>query len=234
MPHSLGLVVPQLEDWVAVVVDPDVPPLSCRTGGHRLPHGERCVVETGDGVLLGKVTLFATPVLREPRVGGGRVLRIASDEDLERAAELRQQARELELYLRRRTRDLGIELRPLKAVLPLVGRKAVVYFSAEQRVDFRPLLTELGRRFRRRVEMRPLGVRDGARMTGGLGPCGRTLCCATFMERFHSVTVRMAKRQHLSLNPAKISGMCSRLMCCLAYEVDQYPVSERQRRDGGQ
>jgi cell fate regulator YaaT (PSP1 superfamily) len=66
-------------------------------------------------------------------------------------------------------------------------------------------------------------------MSGGLGPCGRTLCCATFMERFHSVTVRMAKRQNLSLNPAKISGLCSRLMCCLAYEVDQYPVPDRQR-----
>lgn len=234
MPHHLGLVVPQLHDWITVVVDPDVPPLSCHAGGHRLAHGEMCVIENGDGVLVGKVTLFAAPVLKEPRVGGGRVVRLASAEDLDRADELRHQGHELEVYLRRRTAELGIELRPLKAVLPLVGRKAVVYFSAEQRVDFRPLLTELGRRFRRRVEMRPLGVRDGARMTGGLGPCGRTLCCATFMERFHSVTVRMAKRQNLSLNPAKISGMCSRLMCCLAYEVDQYPVPERPRRDGGQ
>jgi cell fate regulator YaaT (PSP1 superfamily) len=170
--------MPQLDEWVSVLVDPDVPVLSCRAAGHRLAHGDRCVIETGDGVLVGRVTLFASPVVKEPRAVGGRVLRLASDEDLARAEELRQQAHELEVYLRRRTTELGIELRPLKAVFPLVGRKAVVYFSAEQRVDFRPLLTELGRRFRRRVEMRPLGVRDGARMTGGLGPCGRTLCCA--------------------------------------------------------
>jgi len=78
--------------------------------------------------------------------------------------------------------------------------------------------------------MRSLGVRDGARMCGGLGPCGRCLCCTTFMDRFHSVTVRMAKRQNLSLNPAKISGLCGRLMCCLSHEVDLYPEKGRTRK----
>jgi cell fate regulator YaaT (PSP1 superfamily) len=121
-------------------------------------------------------------------------------------------------------------MRPLKVRLPLVGRKAVIYFTAERRVDFRPLLRELGRRYRRRVEMRPLGVRDGARLTGGIGPCGRCVCCVTFMERFHSVTVRMAKRQNISLNPTKISGLCGRLMCCLAHEVDLYPAATKRRR----
>jgi cell fate regulator YaaT (PSP1 superfamily) len=77
--------------------------------------------------------------------------------------------------------------------------------------------------------MRPLGVRDGAKLVGGLGPCGRGMCCATFMDRFHSVTVRMAKRQNLTLNPSKISGMCGRLMCCLAHEVDQYPAPKQRR-----
>jgi cell fate regulator YaaT (PSP1 superfamily) len=119
-------------------------------------------------------------------------------------------------------------MRPLKVRLPLTGRKAVVFFTAERRIDFRPLLRELGRRYRRRVEMRPLGVRDGARVTGGLGPGGRCVCCATFMERFHSVTVRMAKRQNLSLNPTKISGLCGRLMCCLAHEVDLYPAPQKR------
>jgi cell fate regulator YaaT (PSP1 superfamily) len=161
----------------------------------------------------------------------GRIIRLASAEDLKRSEDTRHIEREIEAYLRRRTTELKLDMRTIKARLPLTGRKAVVYFTAERRLDFRPLLRELGRRYRRRVEMRPLGVRDGARVCGGLGPCGRCLCCATFMDRFHSVTVRMAKRQRLSLNPTKISGLCGRLMCCLAHEVDQYPeLGKRQRR----
>ena len=123
-------------------------------------------------------------------------------------------------------------MRPVRVQLPLSGRRLVLYFTAEQRVDFRPLLQDLSRRYRMKVDMRPLGVRDGARLTGGLGPCGRGLCCATFMNRFHSVTVRMAKRQHLSLNPAKISGMCGRLMCCLSHEVEQYPELSKKKSRG--
>jgi len=138
--------------------------------------------------------------------------------------------REIEKYLRRRTRELALDLHPFKVRLPLSGRKAVIYFSAEKRVDYRPLQRDLGKRYRRRIEMRSLGVRDGARMCGGLGPCGRCLCCTTFMDRFHSVTVRMAKRQNLSLNPTKISGLCGRLMCCLSHEVEQYPEQPRGRR----
>jgi cell fate regulator YaaT (PSP1 superfamily) len=157
------------------------------------------------------------------------VVRLATAEDESRHADMAQLARDIEEFLRGRTRELSLELRPLKVRVPLNGRKAIIFLTAEQRVDFRPLLRELGGRFRRRIEMRPFGVRDGARLTGGLGPCGRCLCCATFMEKFHSVTVRMAKRQRLSLNPAKISGLCGRLMCCLAHEVDQYPARQRSR-----
>jgi cell fate regulator YaaT (PSP1 superfamily) len=223
-------VVPQTEDWVRVMIDPELPGLPCRVNDHCFTHGDKCVVETSDGQYLGRVTLFAPPVLKAPRGMTGKILRSATAEDRHRHRELMQQEREMEAYLRHRTQALGIELRPLKVRVPFTGRRAVVYFTAEQRVDFRPLLKELGRRFRRRFEMRPLGVRDGARLSGGLGPCGRSLCCATFMERFHSVTVRMAKRQNLSLNPTKISGLCSRLMCCLAHEVDQYPAPQRKRR----
>ncbi len=226
--EPVGLAVPVLADWVTVSLDPDVPPQACRADGVRVVHGDAVVVEAADGVFVGRVTVFAPPVIKTPRDASARVLRLASATDLERAAEMGRLGREVDAHLRRRSRELGLEMKPLKALLSLVGRKAVVYFTAEQRVDFRPLLQELGRRYRRRVEMRPLGVRDGARMAGGLGPCGRTLCCATFLERFHSVTVRMAKRQNLSLNPTKISGLCGRLMCCLAYEVDQYPAPERR------
>ena len=214
---------PRLDGWIRVLVDPELPAVPCRWEGEPPDHGLACVVETMDGLFLGHVTRFATPVVRPPRGRTPRMLRAAGADDERRHAELVELEREIESHLRWRTRQLDLELRPLKVRVPLQGRKAYVYFTAEQRVDFRPLLRELGRRFRRRVEMRPLGVRDGARVGGGLGPCGRSLCCSTFMVRFHSVTVRMAKRQNLSLNPAKISGLCGRLLCCLAHEVDLYP-----------
>jgi len=218
------------EDWVPVVVDPDLPPMPCRAGRLELKHGEMIVVETPDGKFLGKVTAFAPPTFKRPRKTAARIVRRATPADEKRHEDTGHLEREIEQYLRRRTRDLELELHPFKVRLPLSGRKAVIYFSAEKRVDYRPLQRDLGRRYRRRIEMRSLGVRDGARMCGGLGPCGRSLCCTTFMDRFHSVTVRMAKRQHLSLNPTKISGLCGRLMCCLSHEVDQYPETPRGRR----
>jgi cell fate regulator YaaT (PSP1 superfamily) len=224
-----AVVTSQHEDWIPVFVDSDLPPVPCRAGEVELSHHGRCVIDTSDGLFVGTASVFTVPVFREPRRGGGRVMRPATEEDEKRREDLQHLEREIMDYLVRRTKELGLEMRPLKVRLPLTGRKAVVYFTAEQRVDFRPLLRELGRRYRRRVEMRPLGVRDGARLTGGLGPCGRCMCCVTFMDRFHSVTVRMAKRQNLTLNPTKISGMCGRLMCCLAHEVDQYPAPRKRR-----
>jgi cell fate regulator YaaT (PSP1 superfamily) len=223
-------VMPRFEDWIPVVVDPDQPPLACRSGKIDLQHGETCIVDTPDGQYLGRVTAFALPALKNPRRKAARIVRRANAEDEKRHEDTGHLVREIERYLRRRTKELDLELHPFKVRLPLSGRKAVVYFSAEKRVDYRALQRDLGRRFRRRIEMRSMGVRDGARLCGGLGPCGRSLCCTTFMSRFHSVTVRMAKRQNLSLNPTKISGLCGRLMCCLAHEVDQYPENRQNAR----
>jgi len=216
------------EDWVRVVVDPDVPALPCRAGSLELNHGDACVVELPEGHFIGHATVFCCPVLRSPLHEAARLVRRATEDDLERHAAHSALENDIEAYVRQRIKTLDLEIKPLKVRIPLSGRKAVVYFTAEQRIDFRPLLKELGGRFRRRIEMRPHGVRDGAKVCGGLGPCGRSLCCSTFMARFHSVTVRMAKRQNLSLNPAKISGLCGRLMCCLAHEVELYP--QRTRR----
>lgn len=226
-------VTSRVEDLVSVVIDTDLPAIACRTGSLEVQHDTHYLVETSDGQFLGRVSLFSLPVFRKRQGPVGRVIRLASDEDRKRDVDTRHIEREIEAYLRSRTRELGLDMRTIKARLPLTGRKAVVFFTAERRLDFRPLLSELGRRYRRRVEMRPLGVRDGARVCGGLGPCGRCLCCTTFMDRFHSVTVRMAKRQNLSLNPTKISGLCGRLMCCLAHEVDQYPDRGRRSRRRG-
>ena len=223
-------VPPRIEDWVPVLVDPDLPPMACRSGQLELDHGEVIVVETPDGKFLGTVTVFSPPSFKKPRKNAARIVRRATAEDEKRHEDTGHLEKEIEQYVRRRTRELELDLHPFKVRLPLSGRKAVIYFSAEKRVDYRPLQRDLGRRYRRRIEMRSLGVRDGARLCGGLGPCGRCLCCTTFMDRFHSVTVRLAKRQNLSLNPAKISGLCGRLMCCLSHEVEQYPEPKRNRR----
>jgi cell fate regulator YaaT (PSP1 superfamily) len=224
-----GCAVPSLEeDWVRVTVDPDLPALPCRHGGTTVGHGDEVVVETVDGPFLGRVTLFAPPVLRPPRQLAGKIVRLADDDDRRQHEAVGGIEEEMTRALRRRIHTLDLDMRPLKVRVPLSGRKAMVYFTAEQRVDYRRLVRELAKSFRRRIEMRAIGVRDGARIIGGLGPCGCSLCCSTFMGRFHSVTVRMAKRQNLSLNPAKISGMCGRLMCCLSHEVEQYPSRNRK------
>lgn len=221
---------PIVEDLVRIQIDPDLPPIPCHARDHELRHGDEFVIETDDGQFLGRATRFSPPILCPPAGPVGRIVRPATDDDRAHRLNGNRLEKEIESYLRIRIQELDLDIRPLKVRLPLTGRKAVIFFASEQRVDFRPLLRELGRKYRRRIEMRPLGVRDGAKVCGGLGPCGRALCCSTFMTRFHSVTVRMAKRQNLSLNPTKISGLCGRLMCCLAHEVENYPDVKRRGR----
>ena len=224
---------PELGDppLIRVQMDPDLPAVPCRCEGHEVHHGDACVIELPDGQFVGHVTHYAPPVVCRPKNRAiGRVVRLATERDLHQAEDMAAQERETLTHLRRRVAELGLEIRPIKARFPISGRKAVIYFTAEKRVDFHGLVRELARRYRRRIEMRHMGVRDEAKNVGGLGPCGRELCCGTFMTRFHSVTVRMAKRQNLSLNPTKISGMCGRLMCCLAHEADQYPDPRQKRR----
>lgn len=221
-------VVPQTEDLVPVMIDPDLPAYACRLGDMRVEHNDRVIVRTQDGVYSGWISLFTPPVVRCPKQEEpGVVLRLATGEDRRRVESLARQEKEALSYLRHHVQELDLEMRPLKVRFAIEGRTAIVYFLAERRIDFRRLVRDTARRYRRRVQMRHLGVRDGAKAIGGFGPCGRPLCCSDFMMRFQSVSVRMAKRQNLSLNPSKISGMCGRLMCCLTHELDQYPSSKR-------
>lgn len=199
---------------------PGVPGAVCvMAEGVEVAAGAQVVVATADGERVGRLARFELPVLRpfSERIGG-TVVRRASGEELEKSQQLASREKDLLEYCRRRARDMGLAMRPIAASFPLDREEAFVSFAAEERVDFRELLRELGRRAHRRVELRQVGVRDQARLVGGWGPCGRALCCATFMTRFSSVTIRMAKAQNLSLNPTRISGMCGRLMCCLAHE----------------
>ncbi len=150
------------------------------------------------------------------------VIRVADEADLERAAQLAQQGEEALKVFKELAFETNEQMRPVMVEFLFDGEKAVFYFEADERIDFRDLVRKLASRFHVRVDMRQIGVRDGARMIGGLGHCGQELCCKRLGGEFSSVSIRMAKEQNLSLNPQKISGCCGRLMCCLRYEYEVY------------
>jgi cell fate regulator YaaT (PSP1 superfamily) len=205
----------------------DLPGQVCTLAdGAEVRSGDWCVVATSDGQRIGRAARFVLPALPSCRGrAAGTVLRRATETEVRRAEELTRVERDALMFCRHRAEELGLALRPVTAVAPLDRSVLLMTFAAEGRIDYRPLLKDIGRRTRRRVTLRQVGVRDQAKGAGGWGPCGRTLCCSTFMTRFSSVTIRMAKAQNLSLSPSRISGMCGRLLCCLAHEVP--PAGER-------
>jgi cell fate regulator YaaT (PSP1 superfamily) len=150
------------------------------------------------------------------------VIRKTTPEDLEQFQGNQQLEKEAFLFCLRKIKEKGLNMKLVKTELLLDRSKALFYFTSEKRVDFRELVRDLAAEFRIRIEMRQIGVRDEAKMVCGIGSCGRELCCAKFMNRFDLVSVKMAKEQNLALNPTKISGVCGRLMCCLAYEFPTY------------
>jgi len=214
---------------VRIAFSPDLPGQICTASDEiELVAGRRYVVGCAEGERVGRLVSGRVPSVRPCAERSlGAVVRAASAGEVGRAEELESVARDAIRFCRERARELNLEMRPVAAVVPLNHDTIVITFAAEERVDFRELLRDLARRTRRRVELRQIGVRDQAKACGGWGPCGRTLCCSTFMVRFNSVTIRMAKAQKLSLNPARISGMCGRLMCCLAHEAEEKPGNKR-------
>jgi cell fate regulator YaaT (PSP1 superfamily) len=214
---------------VRIAFSPDLPGQICTVGEDvELVTGAQFVVACHEGERVGRVVSGEVPVLRPcAERAVGTVLRPASATEASRAEDLASIAHDAVRFCRDRARELNLAMRPVAAVVPLNHDTIVITFAAEERVDFRELLRDLARRTRRRVELRQIGVRDQAKACGGWGPCGRTLCCSTFMVRFNSVTIRMAKAQKLSLNPARISGMCGRLMCCLAHEAEEKAAGKR-------
>jgi cell fate regulator YaaT (PSP1 superfamily) len=188
-----------------------------------LEAGESVVVETEKGLVLGRV--LEPPQEREKRFilkAPRRIMRKATSEDLEHFEKNRQLEKEAFQFCIRKIKDRGLNMKLVKTEIMLDRSRALFYFTAEKRVDFRELVRDLAAQFRMRIEMRQIGVRDEAKMVCGMGGCGRELCCASFLDRFDLVSVKMAKEQNLALNPSKISGVCGRLMCCLAYEFPTY------------
>jgi len=203
----------------------------CRSGGERFLKGDSLIVELDHGPALGQVEKSPMPVFKPCQKGSARsVVRRATDED--REAHDRQVLNEEtgKRFCQERSRELGLEMKVSRVDFSLYGKKATFYFTADGRVDFRQLVRDLSRRFGVRVKMVQVGARDEAKLLGGIGVCGRTLCCSTWLTDFKPISIQMAKRQILSLNPSKISGQCGRLLCCLAYEDDQYERKRRSRK----
>lgn len=191
--------------------------------GIELMPGQAVVVQTERGTELGQVVDVPYEVELSDIPGQLKpVDRIATDEDLALAEELADKEREAMNVYRQLIEEHKLDMKPVDVEYLFGGDKVVFYFVAEERVDFRELVRELASRFKSRIDMRQVGVRDEARMVGGIGHCGQPLCCVRFSGDFQPVSIRMAKEQDLPLNPLKISGLCGRLMCCLRYEYDAY------------
>lgn len=192
------------------------------SGNLVLNPGNQVLVKTEQGLGLGEVATIPRSTSPESEEALKKVLRLANEDDLwQHEKNLAREKFAFDFCLERiKAREMEMKL-VLTEVL-FDGSKIIFYYTADGRVDFRALVKDLVSKFRTRIEMRQIGVRHEAKMVGGLGCCGRELCCATFLNEFAPVSVKMAKEQNLSLNPAKISGVCGRLMCCLTYEYKTY------------
>ncbi len=184
---------------------------------------ESVVVKTAQGLELGQVVIAPTEIadseLAEPLKP---VVRKAEPEDINRDRELEKQSQEALAESARIVAKLNLPMKLLSSEYNLSGNRLTIFFSAPERVDFRELVRELTSRFKVRIELRQVGPRDEARLIGGFGRCGRSLCCLRVLDSLEPVSIKMAKEQDLPLNPMKISGVCGRLMCCLGYEFDTY------------
>ncbi|MBI5510455.1 MAG: hypothetical protein HY903_16990 [Deltaproteobacteria bacterium] len=192
----------------------------CETGSLSVKPADRVVIDNEHGQSVGTVIRGVAPTVTDRPLA--RVLRIIDNDDLRIIERNRVREREAFLFCLERIKARNLPMKLVSVELAHSGTRAVFYFSSAARVDFRALVKDLARRFHTRIEMRQIGVRDGARHAGGNGLCGRELCCATWLGAFKPISIRMAKDQNLALNHQKLSGLCGRLRCCLEYEEETY------------
>jgi len=184
---------------------------------------DRVIVETSRGIECGTVASSNHEVADDTIIKPlKRVVRIATDQDLKRAEDNRRREKEAFPVCEQKIAEHGLDMKLVDVECSFDNSKLLFYFTSDGRVDFRELVKDLAAHFRTRIELRQIGVRDEAKMLGGLGICGQPFCCSRFLSDFQPVSIKMAKEQGLSLNPTKISGTCGRLMCCLKYEQDAY------------
>ncbi len=181
------------------------------------------IVETARGIEFGQCVIGIKEIDENDIIAPLKsVLRIANDEDIKKHNENKSKEEEALKICTEKIWEHGLMMKLIDVEYTFDNNKVIFYFTADGRVDFRDLVKDLATIFKTRIELRQIGVRDEAKMIGGLGPCGRPMCCSTFLGDFASVSIKMAKEQNLSLNPTKISGICGRLMCCLNYEQSTY------------
>lgn len=190
---------------------------------YKIKVGDHVIVETARGVEYGKVVLAPRDIKEEDVVHPLKeVIRVATKDDDEREAQNRMKEKDAFKICQKKIREHGLEMKLIDAEYTFDNNKVLFYFTADGRIDFRQLVKDLAAIFKTRIELRQIGVRDETKILGGIGICGRCLCCHTYLSEFAPVSIKMAKEQNLSLNPIKISGVCGRLMCCLKYEQDTY------------
>ncbi len=189
-------------------------------GDLELQRGDLCVVESDLGGDLAEVVDTGSQICHASKAikDAVKVLRKATEDDRGKFEWLQKKERKAFRFCLRRIEDRKLPMKLVAVRYFFDEKKGIFYYTADGRIDFRQLVKDLAKEFKMRIEMRQIGVRDEAKMTGGLGVCGRTLCCETFMKSFEPVTIQKAKKQQIAINPTKISGLCGRLMCCLAFE----------------
>ena len=192
-------------------------------GEFEIKQGDHVIVETARGIEYGRVVSAPKEVDDDSVVQPLKsVIRIATEQDEKTVEKNRQKEKEAFKICQEKIRKHGLDMKLIEAEYTFDNNKVLFYFTADGRIDFRELVKDLAAVFRTRIELRQIGVRDEAKMLGGMGICGRKLCCNTFLSEFAPVSIKMANEQNLSLNPTKISGVCGRLMCCLKNEQETY------------
>ena len=191
--------------------------------------GEYVVVDTARGLDLGEVSMGIREIDDDSwHTPLKKTIRIATDQDIRHSRDNRQKEKEGFTICQQKIAEHKLEMKLVSVEYAFDNSKILFFFTANGRVDFRSLVKDLASIFKMRIELRQIGVRDEAKMLGGLGPCGRPICCGTFLDQFQPVSIKMAKEQNLSLNPTKISGVCGRLMCCLKYEQEHYEQTRKR------
>lgn len=191
--------------------------------GYKLKNGDNVIVETSRGQEFGTVTMKNREISKDELVSPlKKIMRVATEKDMEKNQENLKKCESAMARCQEKIEKHSLEMKLIDVEYTFDNSKVIFYFTADGRVDFRELVKDLASVFHTRIELRQIGVRDEAKMLGGIGHCGKDLCCATWLPDFEPVSIKMAKAQNMSLNPTKISGICGRLMCCLKYENDLY------------
>lgn len=196
--------------------------------------GATVIVETEKGLQIGKMKTELKKMKKDNlNLPLKKVLRIASDEDLKTQAKNVADSEKALFECQKLVKKYNLDMKLIDASFTFDRKQLMFHFTSENRIDFRDLAKELAAIFKTRIELRQIGVRDKAREVGGLGPCGRMLCCSKFLYNFDTVSINMAKNQNIALNPCKINGSCGRLLCCLTYENDNYTQAKANMPEVG-